>query len=110
VLSGGCLDLAEGSVPYLPLMDALHDLPIDTLPSLLMRWLSGVAEEPSPQHSEDAARGRSTRRTSKCFAPAAPIPHLRSLSKTCTGQIVVRAIYSATWYAHSQHPTPEPAC
>jgi predicted ATPase len=39
-------------------MDALHDLPIDTLPSLLMRWLSGVAEEPSPQHSEDAARGR----------------------------------------------------
>jgi hypothetical protein len=26
VLSGGCLDLAEGSVPYLPLVDALHDL------------------------------------------------------------------------------------
>jgi predicted ATPase len=45
-------------VPYLPLMDALHDLPVDTLPSLLMRWLSGVAEEPAPQHSEDAARGR----------------------------------------------------
>ena len=58
VLSGGCLDLAEGSVPYLPLMDALHDLPIDTLSPLLTRWLSGVAEEPSPQHSEDAARGR----------------------------------------------------
>jgi hypothetical protein len=45
VLSGGCLDLAEGSVPYLPLMDALHDLPIDTLSPLLTRWLSGVAEE-----------------------------------------------------------------
>ena len=45
VLSAGCLDLAEGSVPYLPLMDALHDLPIDTLSPLLTRWLSGVAEE-----------------------------------------------------------------
>jgi hypothetical protein len=58
LLTGGCLDLAEGSVPYLPLMDALHDLPIDTLSPLLARWLGGVAEEPSPQHSEDAARGR----------------------------------------------------
>jgi predicted ATPase len=58
VLNGGCLDLAEGSVPYLPLMDALHDLPADTLPPLLTGWLRGLADEASHQHSEDAARGR----------------------------------------------------
>ena len=56
LLSGGCLDLAEGSVPYLPLVDALHDLPPDALPPLLLHWLRGEAEE-SPL-SEDVARGR----------------------------------------------------
>ena len=56
LLSGGCLDLAEGSVPYLPLVDALHDLPSDALPPMLMHWVRGEAEE-SPL-SEDVARGR----------------------------------------------------
>ena len=56
LLSGGCLDLAEGSVPYLPLVDALHDLPPGSLPPMLMHWVRGEAEE-SPL-SEDVARGR----------------------------------------------------
>jgi predicted ATPase/DNA-binding CsgD family transcriptional regulator len=58
VLSGGCLDLAEGSVPYLPLVDALHDLPTGALPPLLARWIRGAADELLPPLSEDAARGR----------------------------------------------------
>src|SRR5215213_4924211 len=45
VLSGGCLDLAEGSVPYLPLVDPLRDLRTDALPPLLTRWVHGEAEE-----------------------------------------------------------------
>jgi hypothetical protein len=49
VLSGGCLDLAEASVPYLPLVDALRELSMvtggDALPPLLRRWLEGEAQE-----------------------------------------------------------------
>jgi DNA-binding CsgD family transcriptional regulator/tetratricopeptide (TPR) repeat protein len=51
VLSGGCLDLAEASVPYLPLVDALRELSMvtggDALPPLLRRWLQGEAQESS---------------------------------------------------------------
>jgi predicted ATPase len=60
VLSGGCLDLVEAAVPYLPLVDALYELSAvsagDSLPPLLSRWLRGEAEESSTAPSGDLAR------------------------------------------------------
>ena len=84
VLSGGCLDLAEGSVPYLPLVDALHDLRTDALPPLLTRWVRGEAEE-SPL-SEDVARGR---------VYAAYLDVLRSASATSPLAMIVEDVHWA---------------
>ena len=84
VLSGGCLDLAEGSVPYLPLVDALHDLRTDALPPLLTRWVRGEAEE-SPL-SEDVARGR---------VYAAYLDVLRSASVTSPLAMIVEDVHWA---------------
>jgi DNA-binding CsgD family transcriptional regulator/tetratricopeptide (TPR) repeat protein len=58
VLSAGCLDLAEGSVPYLPLVDALRTLTAAELPPVLEHWRRGEPEPAAPEPSPDAARGR----------------------------------------------------
>jgi DNA-binding CsgD family transcriptional regulator/tetratricopeptide (TPR) repeat protein len=58
VLSAGCLDLAEGSVPYLPLVDALRAFAADELPPVLEHWRRGVTEPAAPELSPDTARGR----------------------------------------------------
>ena len=67
VLSGGCLDLAEASVPYLPLVDALRELSMvtggDALPPLLRRWLQGEAQGSSTPLPGELGRLRSTPRT-----------------------------------------------
>jgi DNA-binding CsgD family transcriptional regulator/tetratricopeptide (TPR) repeat protein len=84
LLSGGCLDLAEGSVPYLPLVDALHDLPPDALPPLLMHWVRGEAEE-SPL-TEGVARGR---------IYAAYLDVLRSASVTSPLALIVEDVHWA---------------
>ena len=58
VLSAGCLDLAEGSVPYLALVDALRSL---TAKNYHRSWNTGVAARPrpaAPELSPDTARGR----------------------------------------------------
>jgi DNA-binding CsgD family transcriptional regulator/tetratricopeptide (TPR) repeat protein len=84
LLSGGCLDLAEGSVPYLPLVDALHALPTDALPPLLLHWVRGETEE-SPL-SEDVARGR---------VYAAYLDVLRSASVTSPLALIVEDVHWA---------------
>ena len=58
VLSAGCLDLVEGSVPYLPLVDALRSLAATNLPPVLEHWRHGETEPAAPELSPDAARGR----------------------------------------------------
>ncbi len=58
VLSAGCLDLAEGSVPYLPLVDALRSLAATDLPPVLEHWRRGETEPAAPELSPDMARGR----------------------------------------------------
>jgi predicted ATPase len=58
VLSAGCLDLAEGSVPYLPLVDALRALTAVVLPPVLEHWRRGMTEPAAPELSPDMARGR----------------------------------------------------
>jgi DNA-binding CsgD family transcriptional regulator/tetratricopeptide (TPR) repeat protein len=58
LLSAGCLDLAEGSVPYLPLVDALRVFPEEELPPVLEHWRRGEAEPAASQPSPDMARGR----------------------------------------------------
>jgi DNA-binding CsgD family transcriptional regulator/tetratricopeptide (TPR) repeat protein len=58
VLSAGCIDLAEGSVPYLPLVDALRSLVARDLPPVLEHWRRGETEPAAPELSPDAARGR----------------------------------------------------
>ncbi|HEX7211276.1 MAG TPA: ATP-binding protein, partial [Propionibacteriaceae bacterium] len=58
LLSAGCLDLAEGSVPYLPLVDALRSLAATDLPPALERWRHGETEPAAPELSPDMARGR----------------------------------------------------
>jgi DNA-binding CsgD family transcriptional regulator/tetratricopeptide (TPR) repeat protein len=58
VLSAGCLDLAEGSVPYLPLVDALRAFTTAQLQPVLERWRRGETEPASPELSPDMARGR----------------------------------------------------
>ena len=45
LLSAGCVDLAEGSVPYLPLVDALRGFTAAELPPVLEHWRRG---EPRP--------------------------------------------------------------
>jgi len=57
-LNAGCLDLAEGSVPYLPLVDALRALTASVLPSVLEHWRRGMSERAAPELSPDTARGR----------------------------------------------------
>jgi tetratricopeptide (TPR) repeat protein len=58
VLSAGCLDLAEGSVPYLPLVDALRAFTPTELPPVLEHWRHGETEPAGPELSPDVARGR----------------------------------------------------
>ena len=58
LLSAGCLDLAEGSVPYLPLVDALRALTAVVLPPVLEHWRRGMTEPAAPELSPDMARGR----------------------------------------------------
>jgi DNA-binding CsgD family transcriptional regulator/tetratricopeptide (TPR) repeat protein len=58
VLSAGCVDLAEGSVPYLPLVDALRSLGATELPAVLDHWRRGETEQAATQLSPDTARGR----------------------------------------------------
>jgi hypothetical protein len=58
VLSAGCLDLSEGSVPYLPLVDALRALSSAELPPVLEHWRRGETEPAAPELSPDMARGR----------------------------------------------------
>ncbi|HWI00794.1 MAG TPA: AAA family ATPase [Propionibacteriaceae bacterium] len=58
VLSAGCLDLAEGSVPYLPLVDALRAVTDEELPPVLEHWRRGETEPAAPELSPDMARGR----------------------------------------------------
>jgi predicted ATPase len=58
VLSAGCLDLAEGSVPYLPLVDALRGVTDEELPPVLEHWRRGDIEPAGPKLSSDLARGR----------------------------------------------------
>jgi predicted ATPase len=58
LLSAGCLDLGEGSVPYLPLVDALRGFPKAELPPVLEHWRRGETEPTAPALSPDTARGR----------------------------------------------------
>jgi predicted ATPase len=58
VLSAGCLNLADGSVPYLPLVDALRAVTDDALPPVLAHWRRGETEPAAPELSPDVARGR----------------------------------------------------
>src|SRR5829696_1456137 len=58
VLSAGCLDFAEGSVPYLPLVDALRAFTAAELPPVLEHWRRGEREPAAPELSPDMARGR----------------------------------------------------
>jgi len=58
VLSAGCVDLAEGSVPYLPLVDALRAFTPAELPPVLEHWRRGEAGPAGPELSPDMARGR----------------------------------------------------
>jgi DNA-binding CsgD family transcriptional regulator/tetratricopeptide (TPR) repeat protein len=58
VLSAGCVDLAEGSVPYLPLVDALRAFTAAELPPVLEHWRRGETEPAGPELSPDMARGR----------------------------------------------------
>ena len=58
VLSAGCVDLAEGSVPYLPLVDALRAFTPAELPPVLEHWRRGEAELAGSELSPDMARGR----------------------------------------------------
>ena len=58
VLSAGCVDLAEGSVPYLALVDALRSLTAEELPPVLEHWRRGEIEKAATQLSLDTARGR----------------------------------------------------
>jgi DNA-binding CsgD family transcriptional regulator/tetratricopeptide (TPR) repeat protein len=58
VLSAGCVNLAEGSVPYLPLVDALRGVTDEELPAVLEHWRRGETEPAGPQLSPDLARGR----------------------------------------------------
>ena len=58
LLSAGCVDLAEGSVPYLPLVDALRAFTAAELPPVLEHWRRGEAEPAGPELSPDMARGR----------------------------------------------------
>ena len=58
VLSAGCVDLAEGSVPYLPLVDALRAFTAAELPPVLEHWRRGETEPAAAELSPDMARGR----------------------------------------------------
>ena len=58
LLSAGCVDLAEGSVPYLPLVDALRAFTAAELPPVLEHWRRGETEPAGPELSPDMARGR----------------------------------------------------
>jgi DNA-binding CsgD family transcriptional regulator/tetratricopeptide (TPR) repeat protein len=58
LLSAGCVDLAEGSVPYLPLVDALRAFTAAELPPVLEHWRRGESEPAGPELSPDMARGR----------------------------------------------------
>jgi predicted ATPase len=58
LLSAGCVDLADGSVPYLPLVDALRAFTAAELPPVLEHWRRGETEPAGPELSPDAARGR----------------------------------------------------
>ena len=58
LLSAGCVDLAEGSVPYLPLVDALRAFTAAELPPVLEHWRRSETEPAGPELSPDAARGR----------------------------------------------------
>ncbi len=58
LLSAGCVDLAEGSVPYLPLVDALRAFTAAELPPVLEHWRRGEPEPAGPELSPDMARGR----------------------------------------------------
>ena len=58
LLSAGCVDLAEGSVPYLPLVDALRAFTAAELPPVLEHWRRGEAEPAGAELSPDMARGR----------------------------------------------------
>jgi DNA-binding CsgD family transcriptional regulator/tetratricopeptide (TPR) repeat protein len=58
LLSAGCIDLAEGSVPYLALVDALRSLTAEELPPVLEHWRRGEIEQATTQLSPDTARGR----------------------------------------------------
>jgi DNA-binding CsgD family transcriptional regulator/tetratricopeptide (TPR) repeat protein len=57
LLSAGCVDLAEGSVPYLPLVDALRAFTAAELPPVLEHWRRGEAAPARPELSPDMARG-----------------------------------------------------
>ena len=58
LLSAGCVDLVEGSVPYLPLVDALRAFTAAELPPVLEHWRRGETEPVAPELSPDVARGR----------------------------------------------------
>ncbi len=58
LLSAGCIDLAEGSVPYLALVDALRSLTAEELPPVLEHWRRGEIEQATTQLPPDTARGR----------------------------------------------------
>jgi predicted ATPase len=58
LLGAGCVDLAEGSVPYLPLVDALRAFTEAVLPPVLEHWRRGETEPAAPELSQDVARGR----------------------------------------------------
>ena len=49
LLSAGCIDLAEGSVPYLALVDALRSLTAEELPPVLEHWRRGEIEQAATQ-------------------------------------------------------------
>jgi predicted ATPase len=86
VLSAGCVDLAEGSVPYLPLVDALRSLGATELPAVLDHWRRGEAEQAATQLSPDTARGR---------VYAAYLDLLRTRSEEAPRALVVEDVHWA---------------
>jgi DNA-binding CsgD family transcriptional regulator/tetratricopeptide (TPR) repeat protein len=86
LLSAGCVDLAEGSVPYLPLVDALRAITAADLPPVLEHWRRGESEPAGPELSPDMARGR---------VYAAYLDLLRALSEEAALALVVEDVHWA---------------
>ena len=104
VLTGGCIELAEASLPYAPVVEALRGLARSTDPATLEELAGpgrpllhaccpnsgGAASRRPPENPCRPRRRRCSRRSSPCWS-ASPIgPPRRSSWKTCTGRIVRR--------------------